>query len=141
MEELRRYGWDFGVIFIDIDHFKEVNDTYGHAVGDGVLRMVAHALKNSLRSFDFVGRWGGEEFIIILPNITSDVLAMVAERCRAKVQECTFQTEGRELSVTISAGAVLAEPGEEVDQVVKRADVLMYRSKHGGRNRVTVEEE
>lgn len=140
-EELRRYGWDFGILFIDIDHFKKVNDTYGHVVGDDVLRMVAHSLRNTLRAFDFVGRWGGEEFIVVLPNINGEVLAMVAERCRLHVEECVYQTEGRELSVSISVGAVLADPGEDLEALIKRADALMYRSKSEGRNRVTMDEE
>lgn len=141
LEELRRYGWDFGLLFIDIDHFKQVNDVYGHDVGDQVLRMVAHALRSTLRSFDFVGRWGGEEFIVVLPNINAEVLAMVSERCRLKVAEAVFQTEGRQLQVTISAGATLADSGEDMTSLVKRADELMYRSKRRGRNQVTLDEE
>lgn len=138
-EELRRYGWVFGMLFVDIDHFKRINDAYGHQVGDEVLRMVAHALSASLRVFDFVGRWGGEEFIIILPNITDDVLAMIAERCRRLVEESGYQHEGKELKVTVSIGAVLGNPDDTVEECVERADKLMYQSKAAGRNRTTIE--
>ncbi len=138
-EELRRYGWGFGLLFIDIDRFKDINDTYGHPVGDEVLRMTACALRASLRSFDFVGRWGGEEFLVILPNTTDDMLARIAERCRTLIQESSFQSEGREIRVTVSIGAVIADPDETADDCVERADKLMYQSKANGRNRVTLE--
>lgn len=135
-DELRRFRWNFGLLFVDVDHFKRVNDVHGHTVGDQVLRMVAHAMKDSLRSFDFVGRWGGEEFIVILPNITDDLLLRVAERCRANVEASVFQSGGEAIVVTISIGAVLASMGEDMDGCLERADRLMYRSKQGGRNRV-----
>lgn len=138
-EELRRYGWGFGLLFIDIDRFKDINDTHGHPVGDEVLRMTAHALRASLRSFDFVGRWGGEEFLVILPNTTDDILTRVAERCRLLIGESSFQTEGKEIRVTVSIGAVIANADESADDCVERADKLMYRSKADGRNRVTIE--
>ncbi len=138
-EELRRYGWSFGLLFVDIDEFKKINDTYGHGVGDEVLQMVAHALRASLRSFDFVGRWGGEEFVVILPNITDDVLEAVAERCRRVVEESAYQHMGKQIQVTVSVGAVLADPEETADACVERADNLMYQSKSAGRNRVTTD--
>ncbi len=137
-QELRRYGWGFGVLFIDIDHFKQVNDTYGHGVGDEILIMVASALRSGLRSFDFVGRWGGEEFIVLLPNITDDVLKRVAERCQVLVRDATYQHEGKTIQVTVSMGGVLADPEETVEQCVDRADRLMYESKAAGRDRITL---
>jgi len=136
-EELLRYQWPFGVLFVDIDYFKQVNDQYGHAVGDEILRMVALAMRDSLRSFDFVGRWGGEEFVVVLPNITDDILKHVAERCRRSVEESEYHSEGRQIRVTISAGAVLADPAETIEACISRADRLMYQSKAEGRNRVT----
>lgn len=137
-EEKKRYGWDFGVLFVDIDRFKNINDNHGHAVGDDVLRMVAHALRSSLRGFDFVGRWGGEEFVVVLPNISEDVLRRVAERCRLNVEQSAVRIEGREIGVTISIGAALAEENETPEAAVERADRLMYESKRAGRNRVTM---
>ncbi len=138
IEELRRYDWNFGLLFVDIDHFKAINDTYGHPVGDEVLCMVAQALRSCLRSFDFVGRWGGEEFVVILPNITDDMLEKVAERCRINIEESKLQSGGKEVGVTVSIGAVLADPNETADQCVERADTLMYQSKANGRNRTTL---
>ena len=138
-DELKRYNWRFGLLFADIDHFKDINDTHGHANGDHVLRMVAHALRDCLRSFDFVGRWGGEEFIVLLPNINDDVLTTVAERCRTAVESASLQIEGKQITVTISAGAVLAHRDETLADLVERADHLMYRSKQSGRNMITTD--
>ncbi|MBI2434589.1 MAG: GGDEF domain-containing protein [Candidatus Hydrogenedentes bacterium] len=84
-----------------------------------------------------MGRWGGEEFMVILPNITDDILATVAERCRQAVEDACYQSEGREIRVTVSVGAVIASPNESADECLDRADRLMYRSKANGRNRVT----
>lgn len=137
--ELQRYGWPFGVLFIDIDHFKTVNDTYGHAAGDEVLCMVANALDSSLRSFDFVGRWGGEEFLVLLPNVPKDVLSAVAERCLRLIQESVVRYEGKDIRVTVSMGAIIAQPEETPESCLERADRLMYRSKSEGRNRITME--
>ncbi|MBI2423158.1 MAG: sensor domain-containing diguanylate cyclase [Candidatus Hydrogenedentes bacterium] len=138
-EELQRYNWIFGILFADVDHFKVVNDTHGHKVGDEVLRMVAHALRSCLRAFDFVGRWGGEEFIIILPNITDDILHSVAERCRQMVEASIYQSEGKVIQVTVSIGGAIASPNFSLDECLALADSLMYRSKTEGRNRVTIE--
>jgi diguanylate cyclase (GGDEF)-like protein len=137
-QELRRYDWGFGVLFIDIDHFKRVNDTHGHLVGDQILVMVASALRSGLRSFDFVGRWGGEEFIVLLPNITDDVLKRVAERCQQLVRESTFHHDGKPIQVTVSMGGVLADHEETAEHCVERADRLMYQSKAAGRDRITL---
>lgn len=138
-EELKRYDWAFGVLFVDIDNFKHVNDTHGHKTGDEVLRMVALALKSSLRTFDFVGRWGGEEFVVILPNINDEVLARVAERCRGVIEESRYQCEGKEVRVTVSIGAGIARSEETPATLIERVDRLMYGSKEAGRNRVTID--
>lgn len=138
-EELNRFEWPFGVLFVDVDHFKQINDTYGHPIGDEVLRMAAHALRNSLRSFDFVGRWGGEEFVIVLPNITDEILERVGERCRQLIEISEYQSEGRAIQVTVSIGGTMARPGETAQACVDRADRLMYTSKQQGRNRVTLD--
>lgn len=135
-EELRRYDWAFGVLFVDIDHFKTVNDSHGHNAGDEVLRMVAMALKSSLRTFDFVGRWGGEEFVVILPNINDEVLLRVAERCRAVIEDSRYLHQGKEVQVTVSIGAALAKSDEAPAKLIERADRLMYLGKEAGRNQV-----
>ena len=136
IEELERYGWLFGVIFIDIDNFKAVNDGYGHVFGDEVLKMVAKTLKNSVRPFDVVSRWGGEEYVVIIANVEGRELLATANRCRALVEQSSLPGD-RSLHITISVGATLARTDDTVETVVKRADRLMYGSKQAGRNCVT----
>ena len=132
VEEYQRYGRAFGVLFADIDLFKQVNDNHGHSVGDAVLSMTAQALKQSVRSIDFVGRWGGEEFVLILPNVNDERLATVAERCRSNVENSVCQQNGKAIQVTISIGAILAIQGESAEECLERADKLMYTSKANG---------
>jgi diguanylate cyclase (GGDEF)-like protein/PAS domain S-box-containing protein len=136
-DEIARYGWQFGVIMMDIDHFKSVNDRYGHYVGDEALKMVARTLLNSSRSSDIIGRWGGEEFVAILPNATALRLLMSAERHRALVERSSLPLESGPLTLTISAGATLVLPGDTPATLIKRADKLLYESKANGRNCVT----
>ena len=137
--ELKRYGWTFGVLFIDVDSFKEINDRNGHAGGDEVLKMVGRTLAHSARSVDFVGRWGGEEFVVLLGNVDDKSLRTLAERFRSLVERSTLQTERGLLRVTVSIGATLGRRRDGVKSVVRRADALMYRGKAGGRNRVVVD--
>ena len=138
MDEFQRYGWLFGVIFIDIDNFKVVNDQYGHDHGDEVLKMVAKTLQNSVRSFDVISRWGGEEFVAVIANVQGDELLTTANRCRALVER-SFLPSIPSLRVTVSVGAALASESDTAESVLKRADGHMYRSKRAGRNRVTVD--
>lgn len=138
LEELRRYGWPFGIIFIDIDHFKKINDTYGHELGDRILKMVSKTLSNGLRSVDFIGRWGGEEFIAIVVNIKKEQLVEAAERLRLLTEQSSITTGTQTIQVTISAGAAVAEAGETMKTLLKRADRLMYKSKALGRNCVSI---
>jgi diguanylate cyclase (GGDEF)-like protein/PAS domain S-box-containing protein len=137
LEELQRYGWRFGVLFIDIDNFKAVNDQYGHDIGDEVLKTVAKTLQNSVRSFDMVSRWGGEEYVGVIANIEGEELLVTANRCRALVEQSGISAAPG-VKVTISVGGTLAGPEDTVASLVKRADSLMYESKKAGRNRVTV---
>lgn len=136
--ERGRYGWPFGIIMMDVDHFKSVNDTYGHEVGDKVLQTVARTLRSATRSYDVVGRWGGEEFLAVVANATDDDLASVAERYRALVESSDVPLDGMSLRVTISAGAAVAQDTDDASSAVERADRLLYMSKANGRNRVTV---
>jgi diguanylate cyclase (GGDEF)-like protein/PAS domain S-box-containing protein len=139
IEEAGRYGWTLGLVMMDIDHFKAVNDTYGHELGDLVLRMVARTLQGVTRSFDVVGRWGGDEFMAILVNTAADELAGIAERYRALVEESDLPLDGERLHATISAGATILRAGEEAPAAVARVDELLYQSKRQGRNRVALE--
>lgn len=138
MNELGRYRWPFGVLFMDIDHFKAVNDTYGHETGDLVLQVVAQTLLANTRSFDHVSRWGGEEFIVLLVNMTEESLAAVAEKLRALVASSTLDQASETLRVTVSIGATVCKSDDTIESLLKRADALMYRSKNEGRNRVTI---
>jgi diguanylate cyclase (GGDEF)-like protein/PAS domain S-box-containing protein len=138
LAELDRYGWTFGVLFIDLDNFKEINDNYGHQVGDSILRMTAKTLSNSLRSFDTVCRWGGEEFVAIIVNVDSGRLQTVGEKLRAMVEQSSIALNGRGIGVTISVGGTIASADDDIRSLIHRADELMYSSKSAGRNRITI---
>ena len=140
IDEMGRYGWPCGVLFVDIDNFKVVNDAFGHIIGDRVLKMVARTLSSSLRSYDILGRYGGEEFIAIIANVNSTQLYSFANRLRLLVEKSNLNTNSGTVSVTISIGATLARSNDTLDSVIKRADQLMYHSKAAGRNRVSLEQ-
>lgn len=135
--EMTRYGWQFGVIMMDIDHFKKVNDRYGHDIGDEALKMIARTLLYCSRSSDLVGRWGGEEFIAVITNTNAQALHAIAERYRSLVERSGLPVGTHTLRMTISVGATIAAPDENLVKVIKRADKLLYASKAAGRNRVT----
>jgi diguanylate cyclase (GGDEF)-like protein len=137
-DEMNRNASSLGLIFIDIDHFKSINDKHGHAIGDLALKMVARTLASAMRTYDFLARWGGEEFIAILPNLDQPQLEILAERLRALVEKSSADISGDTLLVTISLGAVVVNPLDKVELAVNRADALMYQSKRDGRNRVTI---
>jgi diguanylate cyclase (GGDEF)-like protein/PAS domain S-box-containing protein len=138
LAEQERYGWPFGVLFMDIDHFKKINDHYGHDIGDDVLKMTAKTLDNSLRAFDVVGRWGGEEFIAIVINISPGQLHSIAEKLRIMAEQSSMTNGNKTIKVTISVGATLARDDDTVESLLSRADQLMYQSKSSGRNRITM---
>ena len=127
-----------GLLFFDVDNFKSYNDRFGHEVGDIVLKMVARSLSKDLRSFDFIGRWGGEEFLAILPRIQPRQLEETANRLRKLVSASSAEVSKGKMTVTVSIGATLARPGEALNELVKRADLLMYQSKKNGKDRVSV---
>ncbi len=138
MHEYHSLGLPFGIAYLDLDHFKAVNDTYGHLVGDEVLRMVSRTFLNAIRSTDIVGRWGGEEFMAVLPGVDPDALVVVSERMRMMVERAAVRTDGLELLVTISVGSTMVRPEDSLDDMIRRADRLLYRSKDAGRNRVSL---
>ena len=139
LDEMRRYGWPFGVLFIDVDDFKSINDTFGHATGDAVLRVTSHTLVSCLRSSDVVSRWGGEEFVVVLKNIGKEQIERIAEKVRSIVSQLRIPVDHDLLQVTVSVGATVAGADDSVASLVNRADRLMYESKQAGRNRVTVD--
>jgi diguanylate cyclase (GGDEF)-like protein len=134
----RRHGHQLALLLIDADLFKAVNDDHGHAAGDVVLREVAHRLRERMRREDLVGRWGGEEFVVALPETTPDAAAAVAESLRAAIAGTPIEAHGAALHVTVSIG-VAAWIGEDLEDVVDRADRALYAAKAAGRDRVVVE--
>ncbi len=127
-------GDDFGVIMIDIDFFKSINDTYGHQMGDDVLKAVAEVLKQGTRSSDIVGRWGGEEFLIVCLGVNEDKLMMIAQKLRESIESIRFPHEKQ---LTCSFGVSLVKEGDELLSILKRADNALYASKKNGRNMVS----
>lgn len=137
----KRAGGGVGVIMADIDHFKRINDTRGHAAGDEVLRQAAKRMLGAIREVDALGRYGGEEFMIVLGACENvDGAATVAERIRERMAEGPFVTEFGEIPVTLSLGLAFSACGSALDEqmLVRAADEALYRAKHGGRNRVEV---
>ena len=138
--EFEKQTGSAAVVFMDIDRFKQVNDTYGHPVGDKVLQIVASTLKYALRETDVLGRWGGEEFLAILYDVTSETaLEAICEKLRSLVECSQLFHQDQVLTATISIGATLLKPSDTADTIFERADRMLYRSKQAGRNRVTVE--
>ncbi len=134
-ERSKRYATPFSVVMLDIDHFKKVNDTFGHSIGDGVLREVSSILKGSIREIDTAARFGGEEFMVILPSTDKSNAMIVAERMRVAIERHRF--EGLDWSVTVSIG-IAGMPDAKADtedMLIRCADFALYRAKQGGRNR------
>jgi len=128
------------LLMLDIDHFKAVNDTHGHIVGDRVLKAVAEALTNSLRSVDMVARIGGEEFVVVMPDTSEEFAEAVAERLRKRVSNTVVEVEGEPISVKISIGLTMRrDEDREVEDLISRADKALYGAKTGGRNQVVAD--
>lgn len=135
----QRYRRDLGLVLIDIDHFKQFNDTWGHQLGDLVLKEVAQLIKTTCRTSDIVARYGGEEMVVIFPSTSEEDAKVVSERIREAVENHLVEHEGEKLTVTISLGlAMLKSDSEEKDELIRRADEALYQSKEGGRNRLTL---
>ena len=137
-EEMRRYGIPFGLLFMDIDFFKRFNDTYGHDVGDAVLKLVANTFVANSRAFDVYGRWGGEEFVGVIRSIDAEDLAALGNRMRVLVNQSFLMHDEARLGVSISLGATVAHPDDTAESLIKRADHLLYQSKKEGRDRLTL---
>jgi diguanylate cyclase (GGDEF)-like protein/PAS domain S-box-containing protein len=130
----------FGVLLIDLDKFKKINDSFGHAGGDRALQETAKTLLGSLRPTDTVGRWGGDEFLAITRNVNLESLRELAQRCVVLIGATAVLTgDGKRIPMTSSVGAALSRPGETAEELVHRADKLMYQSKTSGRGRATIE--
>ena len=129
-------GGHLAMAILDLDHFKRINDSYGHLAGDKVLKIVADQLRKRLRARDFIARFGGEEFVLLLPQTSPAAGAQVAEVLRAAIEACPFHFKGERVVITASIGLSTFRSGERGDQVLKRADAALYRAKDLGRNRV-----
>jgi diguanylate cyclase (GGDEF)-like protein len=132
-------NWPFAVVMGDIDFFKQVNDKYGHDAGDLVLKNVASTLQRHLRSMDIVGRWGGEEFLILMQNIRVKQLGKKLESLRKAIEESSVEDDGVEIKVTMSFGCTVPRKGDTPLSLVNRADDFLYKSKREGRNRVSTD--
>jgi diguanylate cyclase (GGDEF)-like protein len=137
IKRIKRVKSEFAVILLDIDNFKQINDSYGHLIGDLVLKAFSILLKQSIRDSDIIGRWGGEEFLIICPDSGIGGCHKLAEKLRKRIEKCNFPEVGR---ITASFGITACKQDEKVDSLIDRADKALYLAKQGGRNRVEVGE-
>ena len=136
-QRVKRYGGTLQAIMVDMDHFKKINDTYGHKVGDEVLAVTSRCCQQHLRTVDLIGRWGGEEYAILLPGIDVEGAVKTAERLRSVVADAVIDGDDGAIKVTLSAGvASLDETCADLGALLSRADKAMYDAKRGGRNRV-----
>ncbi len=131
-----RYGYPLSVMMLDVDHFKRINDTYGHDIGDQALKALTRECHEVLRTSDLLGRLGGEEFALLLPSTPLTGANILAERIRAQVEKMRLETPSSELSFTISIGVCTLDGDDGFDVLLNRADKALYAAKHGGRNRV-----
>ena len=140
LENLARYGWGFGLLVVDIDNFKGVNDQYGHATGDAVLVGVAKTILGAVRAGDMVARWGGEEFAVLVEASDAAGLSETAERVRALVAQSEVRHDALALRVYVSVGGSLASRDDTPESLFERADGALYAAKHDGRNRTLIVE-
>jgi len=138
-ERSMRHNFSLAFLMVDIDHFKNYNDTYGHLVGDAVLKDIVMLLKNNTREVDLVGRFGGEEFCVILPETAKDEARLVAERIREVIENHSFKAYDESTNVQVSIGvAVYPEDAKDTDEIIENSDKALYTAKNSGRNRVCV---
>lgn len=136
MSRWRRHGHPLSVVIVDVDHFKLINDRYGHQTGDRVLQELAQRMRKVARDSDTLGRYGGEEFVMVLPDTGREQAVVAAEKVRVLVEKLKFHYEGKPVPVTLSAGVAQAAEDEAVGRCVARADAALYAAKQAGRNRV-----
>jgi diguanylate cyclase (GGDEF)-like protein/PAS domain S-box-containing protein len=136
IEEVREFSRASGVVLVDADRFKSVNDRYGHLTGDLVLKAIATTLTSSVRPGDIIGRWGGDEFLVILRDVTAESLKQLAERCRILIGESSVVAEETIIKIQVSMGATLLKDDDTCEVAFERADKMLYESKAAGRNRL-----
>ncbi|HWT69182.1 MAG TPA: diguanylate cyclase [Pseudomonas sp.] len=136
ISQWQQHGNTLMLAMLDLDHFKRINDNYGHLAGDKVLKIIATVLRKRLRGTDFIARFGGEEFVLLMPSTVPAAGMKLLEHLRASIEACPFHFKGEPVTVTISMGLTAFKAGENSDLVLKRADQALYRAKNAGRNRV-----
>jgi len=137
VQDHQRLGRLYGLLMFDLDHFKQVNDVHGHETGDALLKVVGQTLVQGLRSIDIIGRWGGEEFLVLMPDVNALGLGDLAERCRVLIAQSSVATSAARLSVTASIGATVLSHSDTAAAAIRRVDELMYQSKRSGGDRTT----
>lgn len=140
LERSKREGQSVGVVLMDIDHFKQINDTYGHLIGDQALRETAHRILTWVRPYDLLGRYGGEEFLLVLPRCGLEAATRVAERIHSHVRSMSIAVSQHRLSITLSLGVAIGNPEAPLtlEALVQAADTALYRAKQNGRDRVEI---
>lgn len=138
IKEAKSFDLGFALLFFDIDYFKNINDAYGHNIGDEILKVISNTLKSNLRPGDIVGRWGGEEFIAMIKTNDNDFLFNLAQRLRRLCQNSSYKLKDKLLSVSVSIGATFYHKSDSGQSLIARADQAMYQSKQTGRNKVTI---
>jgi len=138
LARLQRYGGDLLLAVLDIDHFKRINDDYGHLAGDKVLKIIAGELFKRLRKTDFIARFGGEEFVLLIPSTPMEGGLKLLDTLRSAIENCPFHFKGERVTITLSGGISAFSNAERSEQVFERADQALYRAKRGGRNRIEV---
>lgn len=133
LDRFRRYNNIFSVLMIDVDHFKNVNDNYGHDIGDNILKKMCHVMSTNIRKIDMLARWGGEEFMIICPELTKENAIVFAEKLREVIESFTFDDIGH---ISVSIGITSSKAEDTLDMILKRADIALYHSKNNGRNQI-----
>ena len=134
-----RDGHPLCIALLDIDYFKGINDNYGHLAGDKALRMIARTLQKSLRESDFVARFGGEEFTVLLKNIHQDSLDTPLQKLRNEIKSIPFRFKEQPVTITVSVGATLFKAGDNINSAFERADQALYRAKHAGRDQIVID--
>ena len=135
----QRHKHPLWVAVADIDHFKSINDNFGHSTGDKTLQVISMALKNSLRESEFVARYGGEEFVLIIPDVNTSDIEHMLNRVREKVKNIPFKFKNQRITVTVSIGAAQILENEQINETFERADAALYKAKHESRDRVIID--
>ncbi len=134
----QRYRNPVSIAILDIDHFKRINDSYGHKVGDRVIQLLAKTLAERLRNTDFVARYGGEEFVVVMPETDPESALSVLDKLREHIEQLPFHFRGEPVSISFSAGLTQLAEGDDADSVFERADKALYQAKAAGRNQVHI---